>query len=391
MHFNFASRVAQADRSAGRSRWGVLPLLVVAVFLSAGFVYGVRSYARVTEVRPALDSTVGNVKPESAIGITFLSPVRTEGFVEGIRIDPAIPVHFEWEKGNVKLLVKPDTRWVSGTQYTLSLPEGRTVWLGTVPETKLFFETWTPPRILSVSPQDGARDVLLGAEDPVVVRLSRPAKDSFFEFSFNGEGAALYEIDPEKEEFRILPSDIQSGKRYDLSVRVRHREASDASFETIFTGSFETLPPKPATWSKDFSTRLLEAKRYTEPALKTGKYIDINIESQVMVIFEEGSAIDAFLVSSGKRGMDTPEGTFSIHNKTPRAWSKTYGLYMPYWMAIVPGGKFGIHELPEWPGGYKEGANHLGTRVSHGCVRLGVGNAQRVYNWADIGTPVVIH
>jgi lipoprotein-anchoring transpeptidase ErfK/SrfK len=64
---------------------------------------------------------------------------------------------------------------------------------------------------------------------------------------------------------------------------------------------------------------------------------------------------------------------------------------MPYWMAIVPGGKFGIHELPEWPGGYKEGANHLGTPVSHGCVRLGVGPAQTVYNWADIGTPVVVH
>ena len=90
-------------------------------------------------------------------------------------------------------------------------------------------------------------------------------------------------------------------------------------------------------------------------------------------------------------GMETPQGQFSIYNKTPRAWSKTYALFMPFWMAFLPSGEMGIHELPEWPGGYKEGANHLGTPVSHGCVRLGVGDAKEVYDWAEIGTPIIIH
>ncbi len=106
---------------------------------------------------------------------------------------------------------------------------------------------------------------------------------------------------------------------------------------------------------------------------------------------ENGKVLDAYLVSSGKRGMGTPIGEHAIYNKFPRAYSKAYGLYMPYWMAIVPDGKMGLHELPEWPGGYKEGANHLGTPVSHGCVRLGVGPAKIVYDWADIGTPVIVY
>ncbi len=89
--------------------------------------------------------------------------------------------------------------------------------------------------------------------------------------------------------------------------------------------------------------------------------------------------------------MDTPRGEFKVSNKHPRPWSKQYGLYMPYWMAIMSSGKYGIHELPEWPSGYKEGENHLGTPVSHGCVRLGVGAAKRVYEWAEIGTPIIIH
>lgn len=125
------------------------------------------------------------------------------------------------------------------------------------------------------------------------------------------------------------------------------------------------------------------------PGLSEGKYIEVNLSEQRMYIFN-GSQLDGtFVISSGKASMPTPEGTFTVQNKNTRAWSATYKLYMPYWMSI--GGLYGIHELPEWPGGYKEGEAHLGTPVSHGCVRLGVGSAETVYNWTDIGTPVFIH
>lgn len=391
MSVNFASGKRERGMSPGRTKWGVLPLFVVALFLATGFVYGFRSYADIAEAPPAFDAGIGNVKPESAIAISFLSPVKTDRYIEGVSLHPVVPVTFEWTEGDTKLLIHPKSRWASAEHYTVSLSEGRTTWLGKIPATTFTFETWKPPRILSVSPENGAKDVLLGAEDPIVVTLDRSAKDSFFDFSFHNTDAVLYEIDPNKEEFRILPRDIRAGTRYELTVRVRPREGSDATFETIYSGSFETMPPAPAEWARDFPTRLEQAKRYTLPLRTTGKYIDINVRHQVMVIFEEGKALDSFLVSSGKRGMDTPKGEFSIHNKAPRPWSKTYSLYMPYWMAITSDGKFGIHELPEWPGGYKEGANHLGTPVSHGCVRLGIGFAKRVYEWADIGTPVVVH
>ena len=78
-----------------------------------------------------------------------------------------------------------------------------------------------------------------------------------------------------------------------------------------------------------------------------------------------------------------------VKNKIDRAFSKTYGLYMPFWMAFTYNG-YGIHELPEWPGGYKEGEDHLGIPVSHGCVRLGVNSAEQIYNWSEVGTPVIV-
>jgi len=125
------------------------------------------------------------------------------------------------------------------------------------------------------------------------------------------------------------------------------------------------------------------------PGRFPGKYIDVDLANQQLYLFEGQNQIGQFVISSGKWSMPTPTGTRYIDNKNPKAWSAKYGLYMPYWQSI--GGGYGIHELPEWPNGYKEGENHLGIPVSHGCIRLGVGPAQTVYNWTEIGMPVYIH
>jgi len=119
------------------------------------------------------------------------------------------------------------------------------------------------------------------------------------------------------------------------------------------------------------------------------KSIDINLSTQKMNTAQGGKAISEYLISSGAPGMSTPVGTFYIQTKELNHWSTTYGLYMPYAMRIH--GAYYIHELPYWPGGYREGEDHLGTPVSHGCVRLGMGSAKQVYNFANIGTKVLIH
>ncbi|TSC95699.1 MAG: hypothetical protein CEN88_441 [Candidatus Berkelbacteria bacterium Licking1014_2] len=122
----------------------------------------------------------------------------------------------------------------------------------------------------------------------------------------------------------------------------------------------------------------------------SSKYIEINLADQKLYTWDGSGLADAYTISSGRAGMGTPTGDFQILNKSARAWSDKYELYMPLWMAFL-GSEYGIHELPEWPNGAKEGEGHLGTPVSHGCVRLGVGAAEAVYNWTDISTPVYIH
>jgi len=118
--------------------------------------------------------------------------------------------------------------------------------------------------------------------------------------------------------------------------------------------------------------------------------LDIILSRQELTYWLDGVKFKQFPVSTGKPGMPTPKGHFTVVNKYPKAWSKPFGLWMPYWLGLDHG-QFGIHELPIWPNGYREGADHLGKPVSHGCIRLGIGPAKYLYDRVDIGTEVNIY
>ncbi len=122
---------------------------------------------------------------------------------------------------------------------------------------------------------------------------------------------------------------------------------------------------------------------------KLPQRIEINLKNQRLSYFISNLKWREFKVSTGKKSMPTPKGEFKITNKIAKAWSRTYGLWMPYWMGL--GGGIGIHELPIWPNGYREGENHLGTPVSHGCIRLGVKDASYLFDRAITGVSVKIY
>ncbi|MDI3496240.1 MAG: hypothetical protein PWQ35_261 [Patescibacteria group bacterium] len=117
--------------------------------------------------------------------------------------------------------------------------------------------------------------------------------------------------------------------------------------------------------------------------------IEINLGEQTLAFFVAEIKWREFKVSTGKKSMPTPSGEFKIVNKIEKAWSRTYGLWMPFWLGLDRGG-IGIHELPFWPSGYREGEDHLGQAVSHGCIRLGIGAAEYVYNHLKVGDVVLI-
>ncbi len=122
--------------------------------------------------------------------------------------------------------------------------------------------------------------------------------------------------------------------------------------------------------------------------VKLSKRIEVDLSNQELHYFLGGVRLNKFIISSGINN-STPKGFFRIDEKQKKAWS-SFGLWMPFWMSFL-NGYYGIHELPEWPDGRKEGENHLGLPVSHGCIRLGSENAEILYNWAEKGTLVYIY
>lgn len=143
-------------------------------------------------------------------------------------------------------------------------------------------------------------------------------------------------------------------------------------------------------------TRMLVAPGSVVPEGRTDlfRYIQIDLSDQTLTYYQNGKRLGTHRVSTGKWTTPTPIGTFAIKNKIPVAYSKPYDLYMEWWMAFTPDGSYGLHALPYWrtsTGGKRyEGVGHLGTPVSHGCIRQSLAEAEHLFQWADIGTPVIV-
>ncbi len=124
------------------------------------------------------------------------------------------------------------------------------------------------------------------------------------------------------------------------------------------------------------------------------KYIEIDLSDQTLQYFQNGRRLKKNQVSTGKWTTPTPIGSFAIKNKILVAYSKPYDLYMDWWMAFTPDGSYGLHALPYWMNkdGSKryEGERSIGHPASHGCIRQTLKEAEALFRWADIGTPVFV-
>lgn len=366
----------------------IFAIIIAGVF---GVVFSIKAYPEVFRTNVVLEKSI-DIRPEESVIIDFSFPILTSGYNSKIKIVPEENFKLHWKDSNKKLEIIPDKFWQPEIQYQIILPTGENIMFSDVKKQTINFSTEKYPQVRKIIPQDGTQNVAIDIEDPIILNFTKSTADFSLKFMLNYSDETFFETSFNRDEFKLMPKDgMKYGEKYILEVYAKYKTAKDEEYKKIFTSSFETMPPPVIVWDNNNAVRLEQAKRYTQAKIKNGKYIDINLSAQVMSIFQDGKILDSYMVSSGKRGMDTPKIETKIYNKFPRAFSKAYGLFMPFWMAMVSDGKFGIHELPEWPSGYKEGAAHLGIPVSHGCVRLGVGSAKRVYDFAEVGTPVIIY
>jgi LysM repeat protein len=127
-------------------------------------------------------------------------------------------------------------------------------------------------------------------------------------------------------------------------------------------------------------------------ASPSNKAIIVDVSDQRVYVYENGQLIWTFIASTGIPGRETARGNFYIQNKLPMAYAATWNLQMPYWLGFYWAGPLqnGFHALPILANGQRLWEGLLGSPASYGCVILSDYDAQLLYEWAEIGTPVTV-
>lgn len=135
------------------------------------------------------------------------------------------------------------------------------------------------------------------------------------------------------------------------------------------------------------------------------KVVVVYTSSQSLALYDHGHVILTSDVTTGGPGLETSLGVYHIYFKaspftfhSPWPPSSPY-YYLPtdvqYWMPF-DGGQ-GLHDA-SWRSNFGPGSNFaptdLGTgnyiQGTHGCVNLPLATAQFVWDWAPVGTAVVV-
>lgn len=120
------------------------------------------------------------------------------------------------------------------------------------------------------------------------------------------------------------------------------------------------------------------------------KWIEVDLSEQRTTAYERATPVKNFIIASGTKGHETVTGEFEIwlkvRKQTMQGGSKADGSY---------------YSIPnvEWVSYfYKDYALHgawwrekFGFPASHGCVNMSNTDAQWVFEWAPVGTKVIVH
>lgn len=154
-----------------------------------------------------------------------------------------------------------------------------------------------------------------------------------------------------------------------------------AAFLGLFEFYLLYLEPQEMNFSSFFSSVL---GSLISP--QSNKEIRINLYNKSLTLLENGALYKEAKISAAghPKATPTPVGNFKISLKDKRHISGISGLVMPFSLRFYGG--YYLHGLPTTRSG-----KIVNTTYSNGCVRLGPGLEEEVFNWAEINTKVVIY
>ncbi len=188
-------------------------------------------------------------------------------------------------------------------------------------------------------------------------------------------------------------------RRYGMTVNALLNANGIRNPNFIYAGQRLNIPGKNSAAAQPVSAVPARASGSTElPATAsnraanpptTGKWIEVDISDQTITGYQGSAALKKVLVSTGVAWFPTPLGTYKIYTKirsqTMSGGNRASGMYyylpgVPWVMYFYQG--YAIH------GTYWH--RNFGKPMSHGCVNLTIEDSKWFFEFAEIGTPVVV-
>jgi lipoprotein-anchoring transpeptidase ErfK/SrfK len=140
----------------------------------------------------------------------------------------------------------------------------------------------------------------------------------------------------------------------------------------------------------------------------TGKVIIVSLTEQTLREYDNGQLVGWMYVVTGQEAAQTPPGLWHVQWKKQHMVFKSSepagtALWYPptainYAMSYHDDGYF-LHDAT-WRSYFGPGANlphddytsgKYSDTGTHGCINMTLDNARDLYNWVDVGIPVVVY
>ena len=161
---------------------------------------------------------------------------------------------------------------------------------------------------------------------------------------------------------------------------------------SVASASADTTDSTTSTTTSTTTTVLVEVAPVPAKSGTGRRIVYANRQQRVWVINADNEVIRTFPVSGmlGQPG----NGTFSVFSKSPTSYSPEFAgvtfRFMTRFAIGRTGGNIGFHEIPIRNSKPMQTVDELGAFKGSGCLRSSTQDARFIYQWATLGTKVVV-
>lgn len=150
------------------------------------------------------------------------------------------------------------------------------------------------------------------------------------------------------------------------------------------------FPSAPSITAEQFAAFLRALFPPPPAGSGAGRRIVYSIGQQRVWLMGDGERVEKTYLVSGRTGLPAL-GTYHVYSKS--RWANSGSVRMQYMIRFARGRSLaiGFHSIPQrGNGSLLQTLWELGTPRSHGCVRQKLSDAAELWDWAPVGTTVVV-